>query len=166
MLSQSTRTKCRSLIMLGCSVTLPLIAMFGSSPPDVADRSLAFAPTVRCAEASPPAAPHVAAPAPPDREVIAASYQSAEDQGSLVLADDRLATLQRRLEQLGATYYRLESWGNEGPRFRFECRVAFERASPCARHFEATDRDPMQAIAAVLRQVETWVAAQRAAKGS
>ena len=114
----------------------------------------------------------------PGGEVIPASYEtlgqleerhiaeSPEDHEPLVLADDRLATLQRRLQQLGATYYRLESWGNEGPRFRFECRVAFDRASACARHFEATDRDPMQAIAAVVRQVEAWVAAQRTGKGT
>ena len=162
MLSQSTRTKCRSLIMLGCSVTLPLIAMFGSSSPEIADRSLALPAAARCAEAAAPAA----IAQPPGGEVVPASYLSPEDRGSLVLADDRLATLQRRLEQLGATYYRLESWGNEGPRFRFECRVAFDRASACARHFEATDRDPMQAIAAVVRQVEAWVAAQRAGRGT
>jgi hypothetical protein len=152
--------------MLGCSVTLPLIALFGSAPPEVADRPLTLPPAARSAEAAPPAAPFAAVARPPDGAVVAASYQSPEDRESLVLADDRLATLQRRLEQLGATYYRLESWGNEGPRFRFECRVAFERASPCTRHFEATDRDPMRAVAAVLRQVETWVAAQRAGKGT
>jgi len=160
--------------MLGCLVTVPLIAMFGTSPPEVVDLSPAFHPAEQCAAAERPGP----VAEPPHGEVIPASYQtwvqsdeqrgaqSPEERGPLGLADDRLATLQRYLRQLGATYYRLESWGNEGPRFRFECRVAFDRASPCARHFEATDRDAMQAIAEVVRQVEAWVAAERTRKGT
>ncbi len=159
--------------MLGCSIALPVIAVFGTSPPEVAEQSPALPPPQRRVEAARPVVVD-----PPQSEVIRASYEtrgpvedrrearSTEDPEKPPLADDRLATLQRRLEQLGATYYRLESCGNEGPRFRFECRVAFDRASFCARHFEATDRDPMQAIVAVVRQVEAWVAAQRTGGGS
>jgi hypothetical protein len=155
--------------MLSCLVTVPLIAMFGTSLPEETPREVA---TTRSASPGPKSEAD-----PPRAEVIPASYQTSgqwEDQrgapspgepGPPMVADDRLATVQRHLQQLGATYYRLESWGNEGPRFRFECRVAFGRNSDCARHFEATNRDAMQAIAKVVRQVEAWVAAQRTRTG-
>ena len=42
-----------------------------------------------------------------------------------VPAGDQFTAIQQRLRQLGATWYALETWGNEG-RFHFACRVAID----------------------------------------
>ena len=71
-------------------------------------------------------------------------------------AADQFALVQRRLDELGATYYRLESWGNEGRLYRFYCRMAIGGSSSYTRHFEAKDPDALGAMARVLREVEAW----------
>jgi len=70
-------------------------------------------------------------------------------------AADRFAWIQDRLRQLGATYYRLETWGDRGGAFRFQCRIAFGQDARSVRHFEAVDPDAVRAMATVLRQVES-----------
>lgn len=75
---------------------------------------------------------------------------------------DQFSQIQDRLRQLGATYYLLETWGNQQPFYRFYCRVAVGGNPGCARYyFEATGPDPLQAMAEVLRQVDAWHAARR-----
>ena len=69
---------------------------------------------------------------------------------------DRFASVQQRLRELGATYYLLESWGSQGQLHRFYCRMAIGGNPSYARHFEATDPDPLGAMAKVLQQVEAW----------
>jgi hypothetical protein len=69
---------------------------------------------------------------------------------------DRFTYIQRRLRQLGATYYLLESWGAEGEYFRFHCRMAVGGNEKYTRHFEATEADALEAMARVLSEVETW----------
>jgi hypothetical protein len=61
-----------------------------------------------------------------------------------------------RLRHLGATSSRLETWGPQGDRFRFQCRVATGDDPTEARHFEATDSQPLRAIEKVTAQVEDW----------
>ena len=74
-----------------------------------------------------------------------------------VLADaDQLSHIQQRLRELGATYYLLETWGNSGEQYRFYCKVAVGGNASFCRYFEATNADPLQAMAQVLREVETW----------
>jgi hypothetical protein len=68
-----------------------------------------------------------------------------------------------RLEQLGATYYVLESWGNNLELYRFHCKMAVTDSADYTRCFEATDADPHQAMQQVLQQVESW--RQRAGSG-
>ena len=69
---------------------------------------------------------------------------------------DHFTTIQQRLRRLGATYYRLETWGERGDQFRFQCRVAFGGDSGPIRDFEAVDREAVQAMAKVLWQAQTW----------
>ncbi len=64
--------------------------------------------------------------------------------------------IQERLRDLGATYYRLESWGEGGEFFHFQCRVAVDGHTNFTRHFEATGDDPLNAMDAVLREIEGW----------
>jgi len=69
---------------------------------------------------------------------------------------DQFPDLERRLRELGATYYLLETWGAHGQYYRFQARMAVGGQADCVRHFEAVHSDPQQAMADVLAQVETW----------
>ncbi len=69
---------------------------------------------------------------------------------------DRFTEMERRLREYGATYYLLETWGSAGELYRFHCRMAVANNGAYSRHFEATDRDALKAMADVLAQVEAW----------
>jgi len=69
---------------------------------------------------------------------------------------DRFTVMERRLRENGATYYLLETWGNEGELYRFHCKMAIGNNPNYTRHFEATDRDALKAMAQVLERVEAW----------
>jgi len=66
--------------------------------------------------------------------------------------------VQRRLRELGAAYYALETWGTQGRLFRFHARMSVAGGTGGLRHFEAVDADPERAMTDVLGQVETWQA--------
>jgi hypothetical protein len=72
------------------------------------------------------------------------------------LGDERFLWIQQRLRRLGATYYLLEAWGGGDQLYRFHCRMALAGSPGATRHFEATDRDPFEAMSKVLREVEAW----------
>jgi hypothetical protein len=76
--------------------------------------------------------------------------------GQPATAADRFAYIQSQLRRLGATYYLLESWGDEQPLYRFYCKMAMGGNAGYTRYFEATDANPLQAMSQVLREVETW----------
>jgi hypothetical protein len=84
---------------------------------------------------------------------------TADRSGPSAPVTDRFTYLLGRLRELGAVYYLLETWGSEGQRFRFRCMMAIGGNPGYTRHFEATDPEPMQAIARVLSEVEAWRAA-------
>lgn len=69
---------------------------------------------------------------------------------------DRFTAMERKLRDYGATYYLLETWGNEGDLYRFHCKMAVGNNPNYARHFEATDRDALKAMSQVLEKVEAW----------
>lgn len=64
--------------------------------------------------------------------------------------------MQDRLRQLGATYYLLETWGNQRQFYRFYCQMAVGGNSSYTHYFEATNSNPLEAMADVMRQVEAW----------
>ena len=66
----------------------------------------------------------------------------------------------RRLRELGASYYALETWGARGEFYRFHARMAAGHAASYVRHFDAIDRDAVQAMGSVLDQVKQWRASQ------
>ncbi len=68
---------------------------------------------------------------------------------------DQFAAIQQRLRQLGASWYTLETWGNEG-RFHFTCRVSVDGNPGLNRLFQASDAEAIQAMAKVLHEVERW----------
>jgi hypothetical protein len=90
---------------------------------------------------------------PPLQNAVIRSGASARpnDEG-----DGRFGYVVDRLRELGAVYYLLETWGNEGQRFRFHCKMAIAGNPNYTRHFEAIDCDAIQAMGNVLAEVETW----------
>ncbi len=69
---------------------------------------------------------------------------------------EQFAWFEKKLRDYGAAYYLLETWGNEGELYRFHCKMAIGGNPNYTRHFEATDRDKLQAMAKVLAQIEAW----------
>jgi len=101
----------------------------------------------------------------PDRRQspIPGGHQPADPSGSagrVPPANEQFTAIQDRLRQLGATYYLLESWGNRDQLYRFYCKMAVGGNPNYTHYFEATDSDPLRAMARVLREVEAWLARQ------
>ena len=71
-------------------------------------------------------------------------------------AADPFLHTQKRLQQLGATYYLLESWGGQQQLYRFYCKMAVGGNPNYTRYFEAIESDPLRAMSQVLGQVESW----------
>jgi hypothetical protein len=66
--------------------------------------------------------------------------------------------MEKRLRELGATYYLLETWGSSGDRYRFFCKMSLAGNADYNRNriFQATAADPLRAMQDVLAQVEQW----------
>lgn len=69
---------------------------------------------------------------------------------------DQFHAVYQRLKELGSTYVLLESWGDGHEQFRFYCKIAIAGNPHYTYRFEATNADPLAAMANVLRQVEVW----------
>jgi hypothetical protein len=135
------------------SAPLPPAAAGGTASP------AARPPGANLAAGSPPQPWSAAGPKKP-ADVVQAGYNAPLPGASPVMpaAADPYTFAQDRLRQLGATYYLLETWGQQ--QYRFFCRMAIGGNPHFTKHFEATDSDPLRAIAGVLRQVESWRAKQ------
>jgi len=73
----------------------------------------------------------------------------------------RFEAMQRRLQELGAVYFRLEDTGESPARYRFRCELPLPGNMTYLRPFEHEDVDPDRAMQAVLDDVELWLAAKR-----
>lgn len=117
-----------------------------------AKRSVADA-TLQATAYSPPAAPR----GPVAESARESQFAMPRDASSA----DALAHSERRLRELGATQYRLETWGESGQLFRCSAAVALPGRRRASRHFDAVAAGPSQAIEQLLAQVEAWRAQQR-----
>lgn len=70
------------------------------------------------------------------------------------------ADLERRLQSLGAVYYRMEKWGADGRLYRFYCDTAVAGQAGVVRHWEAVAEHPESAMIQVLSQIEAAAAGQ------
>lgn len=70
------------------------------------------------------------------------------------------ADLERRLQSLGAVYYRMEKWGADGRLYRFYCDTAVAGQAGVVRHWEAVAEHPESAMIQVLSQIEAAAAEQ------
>jgi hypothetical protein len=71
-------------------------------------------------------------------------------------ADEQFGRMHDKLRQLGAIRTLLQSWGNQSDFYRFDCSIKTVGDAGVTRQFQATAPDPLQAVAEVLRQVESW----------
>ena len=61
-----------------------------------------------------------------------------------------------RLEALGATYYKVEKWGNRGELFRVSCFVALSENHSHTKHFQAIGSDVVTVMQTVIADIERW----------
>ena len=69
---------------------------------------------------------------------------------------DQFKYVQERLRQLGATYYLLETCGDQKAEFRFFCKMSVGGNPRVNIPFWCIDADPLKAMTQVLKQVEAW----------
>ena len=65
-------------------------------------------------------------------------------------------SLEIRLKALGATYYKLEKWGNRGEWFRFSCFVTSSQGYTYEKHFQSIGSDVVTVMQTVIADIETW----------
>jgi hypothetical protein len=181
LMHSSATTGFRAFLMLACTVAVPAWAVWGASWSEIQKKFenlprpafLNSASASTNATASPGESPRLV------RSSAVAVMTLPGNQGdSLAVAEARSGTaplataagetargpavpsgcreIQDRLQKLGATYYVLESWGNDQQLYRFCCKMAVTDSPDYVELFEATHADPLRAMQQVLRDVETW----------
>jgi hypothetical protein len=75
-------------------------------------------------------------------------------------AADPLATLQERIDGLGARDQQLTPWGSGGQFVRFTCSVPWNDTPNFTRQFEAVAETPLEAAQRVAAEIEAWRAAK------
>jgi hypothetical protein len=183
-MQSSAAVAVRALVMLACVVGIPILAMSGTSWSEIVKKFQDFRwPTILSpASASSPATtdedptsppptdagvPPVFCDAPSNRQPDSANAAHIPPSGGIAspVASNQPAAspglpmtgdIEQRLRHLGATYYLLETWGNEQQLYRFYCQVAATGDANFTHYFEAVDADPLQAMLVVLHRVESW----------
>jgi hypothetical protein len=79
---------------------------------------------------------------------------------SPVESDEPIKVIEKRLQELGATYYRLECWGENRDVYHFFCKMPIGGNPNFTRYFDDTQTRPGQAMRNVLEQIETWRSGQ------
>jgi hypothetical protein len=72
----------------------------------------------------------------------------------------RFEQIQNRLQALGATYFRLETFGSDRKLYRFQCEMPIVAAG-AVQHFEATSENPLFAMESVLVEIDRWMTSGR-----
>lgn len=150
---------CRVLFLLACAVIVPVVALSGASWPEILKKfqGIRFPAILDPAAAATTAEPSLKSPRASTEAALPETRGNAANPATFAtIAGTELDDLQHRLQTLGATYYRLETWGDESPQFRFFCKMTLAGDASCVRCFEASQADPLQAMRQVLREVEAW----------
>ncbi|MCG8585979.1 MAG: hypothetical protein MI757_14825 [Pirellulales bacterium] len=172
--------KVRAAVLLATLVVVPLLAALGTSPErwfvrseeptsqndsaatQVADATKPPTKTAAADATVPP--PTTAAGCNTTQELVIRHWQQLPDpaqrsqQGRAGGRTRPLETelVEEQLRQWGATYYRLEQWGDGRVLYRFQCRMSIDDLKHYNRHFEAVAEDPVDAMHAVLEKVRVW----------
>ena len=99
-----------------------------------------------------PPTPKVASEVPIQQTIQQAAWEPARTAAS----PQDFESLELRLKALGATYYRLEKWGNRGELFRFSCFVTPSEPYAYEKHFQAIGADAVTTMLSVIAEIETW----------
>jgi hypothetical protein len=172
-MQSSAMVTLRAITMLACTVAVPLLAVSGTSwseivkkfqdchLPTISDFALASSSSPNSPALSIPSSSATDAPTAPTTANLEAVpslsvVEPSADSPNTAAASIQFRDIQDRLRDWGATYYVLESWGNDQPLYRFYCKMAVGNSNDYVHCFEATHTDPFQAMLQVLRQVEAW----------
>ena len=174
----------RTVIVLGCLLVLPLLAMIGPSLPKPirsgvksATGSSEQAKTSKAAN-SRPTAPKVqggrravqsdeetSERASPGSPISRADFNDASgaaarnDRGGAPHEHSTAPTfdeLFHELQDLEVADFKLESWGARGELYRCNCQASSSPKGGHARHFEATADNPSKALAKIVADVRQW----------
>ncbi len=161
-------TAFRAFLMLACSVAIPVLAIWGASWSGIVKKFQNFhCPAIlNLASASPDTPSSGAAPRSASQSLPTESPSTPLLAPALPIARAPAARpapipsdcgeIQARLKRLGATYYVLESWGNDQQLYRFFCKMAVAGDADYVHCFEATHHNPLRAMQEVLQEVESW----------
>jgi hypothetical protein len=165
----SAGTAFRAFLMLACSVAIPVLAIWGASWSEIVKKfqNIPCPAILNLASASPATPPPAGeAPRSAPRGLAVESHPApivapalpGTSSGTTCAAANATdyREIQKRLQRLGATYYVLESWGDNQQLYRFCCKMAVAGNADYVHCFEATHSDPLQAMQQVLQQVERW----------
>ena len=167
-MQSSATVALRAFVMLACAVGIPVLAMSGASWSEILKKfqNLRWPAVVEfgfgvdsargaversasvCAAESGRRNRHVrrsiASRASPT--LARAVADPSPDAAGTAKTSSDVDDIPKRLQQLGATYYVLESWGNDQQLYRFYCKMAVAENADYTHCFEATDADPRQAM--------------------
>jgi negative regulator of sigma E activity len=109
-----------------------------------------------------PAAPieqAISLPAP--KAASGVPIQQVSWEGSRSPSPQNFELMEQHMKALGATYYRLEKWGNRGELFRFSCFVTPLEPHSYEKHFQAIGADAVTVMRSVITDIEAWKNATR-----
>jgi len=96
----------------------------------------------------------------PEEETVWQKRDNEQFPASIISSDaDSLSIdqLEKELDHLGATYFRLESWGSQPRTYQFHCTVMIKIGmAEYSRRFESTAGTPAQAMQNVRNLVVDW----------
>ena len=101
---------------------------------------------------APPAARRTSGPDGDDQSVVSVNSATGPEAAGENLTWEQA---RERLQQLGATHFRLEM-DVEGGQYRFWCRLPVDGQSHVGRQFEAGASSDMEAVTRALEQAEAW----------
>jgi hypothetical protein len=136
-------------------VNTPPSSDAGTSAGFSQDKDLGIGPTRRLS----PVSPGMDNLLPLDHPVATAHADAAAQRSGSAgnsSPSDQFNYVQVRLRQLGATYYLLETCGDEKREFRFYCKMSIGGNPRFTQPFWSCDGDPLKAMTQVLKQVEDW----------
>jgi len=73
--------------------------------------------------------------------------------------------LEKELNVLGAKYYRLEKWGQQGDLYRFSCYVSPNPEVAYQKYFQAIDSDEIRVMQRVVNEIKQWKNGGQSAAG-
>jgi len=147
----------RSVTLLTILIAVPGIAIFWNHlPKNVVNNSMPTNPDEmrvyreESLESTTSLSPPVVVSELPVQQVSWEHLQTAP------LQQQKIALLEQRLRELGATRLEMRPLGNRGDLYSFSCHVPLSETSSSTRPFQDTATDPISAMQSVIADIERW----------